>query len=192
MIHHFALLNSAARTQLIQEIATQVIPVSPFFTPTTKGGAFFNYQMTNCGELGWVSDRRGYRYTSLHPTNSRRWALLSKMLLEIIEYLKLGNYIPREFKPESCLINKYVKGSKLGKHRDETEKAAAPIISLSLGAPGIFQLGGNLRTEKMVDYLLKPGDVFILSECDRFRHHAFKGITAGEKRINLTIRQVNH
>jgi alkylated DNA repair protein (DNA oxidative demethylase) len=192
MIHHFPLLNPTARRKLISEIATEVLPQSPFFTPVMKNGASFQYTMTNCGTLGWVSDTQGYRYTKHHPYLGTPWAKFTPSIREIINFLKSREYIPADFNPEACLINKYLFGSSLGKHQDNTEKdLTAPIISISLGAPGIFLLGGTKRNDRMTEYLLKPGDIFIMSQGDRNRYHAFKGITHGEKRVNLTIRQVN-
>jgi alkylated DNA repair protein (DNA oxidative demethylase) len=192
MIHHFSLLNPTARKKLISEIATEVLPQSPFFTPVMKNGASFRYTMTNCGILGWVSDTQGYRYTKYHPYLGTPWAKLTPSIREIINFLKSQKDIPAEFNPEACLINKYILGESLGLHQDNTEKdLTAPIISISLGAPGIFLLGGTKRNEPMTEYLLKPGDIFIMSGRDRNRYHAFKGITLGQKRVNLTIRQVN-
>jgi alkylated DNA repair protein (DNA oxidative demethylase) len=192
MIHHFPLLNPTARKKLLSEIATEVLPQSPFFTPVMKNGASFRYTMTNCGKLGWVSDTQGYRYTKYHPYLGTPWAKLTPSIREIINFLKSQKYISADFNPEACLINKYLFGESLGKHQDNTEKdLTAPIISISLGAPGIFLLGGTKRNDPMTEYLLNPGDIFIMSKSDRNRYHAFKGITHGEKRVNLTIRQVN-
>ncbi len=157
-----------------------------------KNGASFRYTMTNCGKLGWVSDTQGYRYTKYHPYLGTPWAKLTPSIREIINFLKSQKYISADFNPEACLINKYLFGESLGKHQDNTEKdLTAPIISISLGAPGIFLLGGTKRNDPMTEYLLNPGDIFIMSKSDRNRYHAFKGITHGEKRVNLTIRQVN-
>ena len=192
MIHHFSLLNPTARKKLISESATEVLPQSQFFTPVMKNGASFRYTMTNCGILGWVSDTQGYRYTKYHPYLGTPWAKLTPSIREIINFLKSQKDIPADFNPEACLINKYILGESLGLHQDNTEKdLTAPIISISLGAPGIFLLGGTKRNEPMTEYLLKPGDIFIMSGRDRNRYHAFKGITLGQKRVNLTIRQVN-
>ncbi len=192
MIYHFPLLSPVARKALISEIAFKVLPQSPFFTPIMRNGAKFQYEMTNCGELGWISDTQGYRYTTYHPHLGTTWAKIPDSIIAIIDFLKLQGYLPKPFKAETCLINKYTKGQKLGQHRDNTEKdLTSPIISISLGAPGIFLLGGMERTTPTTEYLLCPGDIFIMTGSDRLRYHGFKGITQGNKRINLTIRQVN-
>lgn len=191
MIHHLPLLNATARHRIISDIALLVLPQSPFFTPITKTGTPFQYEMTNCGELGWVSDTQGYRYTRHHPLTLEAWAMLPDSIMSVINFLKLQGYLCPSFQPEACLVNKYLPGQKLGLHQDNTEKdTTSPIISISLGSPGIFLLGGLSRKDPTTEYLLNPGDVLILSEGDRMKYHAFKGIIRGEKRINLTIRQV--
>ncbi len=104
-----------------------------------------------------------------------------------------------DFYPQSCLINLYNKGEKLGMHQDNTEKnLAAPIISVSLGYTGIFVLGGLLRTDKTKQYIVQSGDVIVMSGESRNFFHSFKGIVPNTSdllknggRLNLTIRQVN-
>lgn len=188
---HFSGLNSNERQQLISEIATLIIPKSPFFIPVMKSGAKFHYEMTNCGDYGWISDRQGYRYTKTHPITHQTWPALPPLLITIVEKFKVQGYISNTFRPETCLINKYLKGQSLGLHQDNTEEILeAPIISLSLGSSGIFLLGGFKRSEPTQKILLHSGDIFILSGEDRMRFHGFKGIIQGHKRINLTIRQV--
>jgi alkylated DNA repair protein (DNA oxidative demethylase) len=191
MIYHFNCLNEQARKTIVQEIQTLVLPQAPLFTPTMKSGASFRYQMTNCGDWGWLSDRQGYRYTQINPMTQQPWPPLIPSIVTLIDFLKLQGYIPKDFKPETCLINKYLPGDKLGIHQDNSEEnLTAPIISISLGAPGIFLLGGLNRNDPLTELLLNPGDVFIMGGEDRLRFHGFKGITQGKKRVNLTIRQV--
>lgn len=190
-IHHLPLLTKAAQQKLIHEIHTLVLPFSPLFTPIMKSGAKFNYQMTCCGEIGWISDRSGYRYTKLHPITQQPWASFPPSLLIILDYLKLQGYIPEDYQAQTCLINKYLISNKLGLHQDKDEQnLTAPIISISLGASGIFQLGGMNRKDDLQEIILNSGDIFIMADEDRLRFHGFKGILKGEKRVNLTIRQV--
>jgi alkylated DNA repair protein (DNA oxidative demethylase) len=51
----------------------------------------------------------------------------------------------------------------------------APIISISLGCPGIFLLGGLKRSDAVKEILLKPGDVLVMSGKSRMKFHGFKG-----------------
>jgi len=190
-IQHFSLLNKTTRQQIIDEIHSLVLPISPLFTPKMKSGAKFNYQMTCCGDIGWISDHFGYRYSKLHPETQQPWAKFPPSLSTIIDYLKLQRYIPKNYQAQTCLINKYLAGDKLGLHQDKDEQnLTAPIISISLGASGIFQLGGMNRKDQVQEIILNPGDIMIMADEDRLRFHGFKGILKGHKRVNLTIRQV--
>ena len=49
---------------------------APFRHLVTPGGFRMSVAMTNCGELGWVSDRRGYRYDPVDPDSGSRWPAL--------------------------------------------------------------------------------------------------------------------
>ena len=46
-----------------------VMDEAPLFTPTMpRSGKPMSVRMTNCGPLGWVTDKeRGYRYQAAHP-----------------------------------------------------------------------------------------------------------------------------
>ncbi|PSB24884.1 alpha-ketoglutarate-dependent dioxygenase AlkB [Chlorogloea sp. CCALA 695] len=104
-----------------------------------------------------------------------------------------------DFHPQSCLINLYRKGEKLGMHKDNTEEnLSAPIISVSLGCTGILVLGGFLRTDETKQYIVQSGDVIVMGGESRNYFHSFKGIVPNTSnllknggRLNLTIRQVN-
>jgi alkylated DNA repair protein (DNA oxidative demethylase) len=190
-IHHLQLLTKTVQQTIINEIKDIIIPECPFFTPTTPSGAKFHVQMTSCGEKGWISDASGYRYTNLHPITKNAWPPLLPSIQTLIDYLKLQGYIPEDYQGQTCLINKYLRGNRLGLHQDIDEKnKTAPIISVSLLASGVFQLGGLHRRDPIEEIILHPGDVFIMGGKDRLRFHAFKGIVNGEIRINLTIRQI--
>jgi alkylated DNA repair protein (DNA oxidative demethylase) len=184
-------LSAPERKILIGEIG-EILKDNPLFTPQMpRTGANFHYQMTNCGALGWISDRSGYRYTHTHPITGKPWPPFPPSLNAIIEILKQEEKIPNNYRAETCLINKYTQNSKLGLHRDNTEKNLnAPIISISLGAAGIFQIGGLKRNDPIEEIELKSGTILILSGEDRLRFHGLKKIINGTKRINLTIRQI--
>src|SRR5262249_25046750 len=50
-----------------------IVTQSPFRHMVTPGGHEMSVAMTNCGSLGWVTDRTGYRYDAIDPTNGRPW-----------------------------------------------------------------------------------------------------------------------
>ncbi len=197
----FFLLKSKLTKVVQQEIlaaARAVVKQAPLFRPSMPSGQSFNYSMTNCGELGWVADRHGYRYQQLHPHTFKVFPAMPQVIkdLAIVIAKETGN---DDFYPQSCLINLYNKGEKLGMHQDGTEENKnAPIISISLGDSGIFVLGGCLRTDETKPYIVQSGDVIVMSRESRNFFHAFKGIVPNTSnllknggRLNLTIRQVN-
>lgn len=178
--------------------ARAVVKQAPLFQPTMANGQPFNYLMTNCGDMGWVADRHGYRYQKAHPTTGITFPAMPQIIkdLAVAIALETGN---DDFCPQSCLLNFYSKGEKLGLHQDNTEEnRTAPIISISLGDSGIFVLGGFLRTDETKKFIVQSGDVIVMGGESRNYFHSFKGIVPNTSsllknggRINLTIRQVD-
>lgn len=197
----FFLLKSKLTKVTQREIlaaARAVVKQAPLFRPSMPSGQSFNYSMTNCGDLGWVADRHGYRYQQVHPHTFEAFPAMPQVIknLAIVIARETGN---DDFYPQSCLINFYSKGEKLGMHKDNTEEnLSAPIISISLGDTGIFVLGGKLRTDDTRQYIIQSGDVIVMGGESRNFFHSFKGIVPNTSnllkdggRLNLTIRQVN-
>ncbi len=197
----FFLLKSRLTKVVQQEVlvaARTVVKQAPLFRPMMPTGQSFNYSMTNCGDLGWVADRHGYRYQELHPETFRAFPAMPQVIQDLAITLAktTGN---DNFHPQSCLINLYSKGEKLGLHQDNTEEnLTAPIISISLGDSGIFVLGGKHRNDETRQYIVQSGDVIVMGGESRNFFHAFKGTVPNTSnllknggRLNLTIRQVN-
>lgn len=168
---------------------------APFYTPTMpKSGRPFSVRMTNLGNLGWVSDRSGYRYQPMHPETGRPWPAIPEMLLAL--WQSVADY---PHPPEACLVNLYREGAKMGLHRDEDEEDfAAPVVSVSLGDTAIFRIGGLERGGKTETLKLASGDVVVLGGPSRLRYHGIDRVRAGSStsvpgggRINLTLRRVN-
>lgn len=184
----------------IVEATRKIVRESPLFVPTMPfRGTPFGYCMTNCGDLGWVSDRTGYRYQPEHPTTQKRFPTIPARIRELAVTLAV-EVGWTDFNPETCLINFYKKGETLGLHQDQSEQnLTAPIISISLGDTGIFLLGGERRTDATKKYILQSGDCLVMSSKSRNYFHGFSGIIPNTSnllryggRINLTIRQVNY
>ncbi|BDV34495.1 alpha-ketoglutarate-dependent dioxygenase AlkB family protein [Methylocystis iwaonis] len=197
--HYPAFLDAAAQERLAQEIA-DVIAAAPLFTSRMpKSGLPMSVRMTNCGPLGWMSDKdRGYRYEPRHPETGAPWAPIPQMLLDIWDELTA---YPKS--PEACLVNVYAADAKMGLHQDRDEAdVAAPILSLSLGADCRFRLGGRKRADKTTALTLSSGDALILSGPARLCFHGVDRILpsiltplpaplAGQgARVNLTLRRV--
>ncbi len=197
----FFLLKSKLTKVLQQEIlaaARVVVKQAPLFRPTMPSGQSFNYSMTNCGDLGWVADRHGYRYQEIHPETFKVFPAMPQVIKDLAVEIaqETGN---NDFSPQSCLLNFYSKDEKLGLHQDNTEEnLSAPIISISLGDSGIFVLGGKHRNDKTRQYIVQSGDVIVMGGESRNFFHAFKGTVPNTSkllknggRLNLTIRQVS-
>jgi alkylated DNA repair protein (DNA oxidative demethylase) len=174
---------------------SEVIAEAPLFTPTMpRSGKPMSVRMTNCGLLGWVTDKeRGYRYQATHPKTGKPWPPIPAALLEL--WRELARY---PAPPEACLVNYYAESAKMGLHQDKDEEDfAAPVLSVSLGDTGIFRLGGRSRKDPTRAFELKSGDVVVLGDTDRLAFHGIDRILAGTSdlvpeggRFNLTLRRV--
>ena len=187
-------LDRAAQAALMRDLR-MILAAAPLFTPTMpRSGKPFSVRMTNCGPLGWVSDRHGgYRYQATHPETGKAWPAMPGALLEL---WREGAGYPAP--PEACLVNYYAADAKMGLHRDEDEEdLAAPVLSVSLGDMAIFRVGGLIRGGPTRKIELKSGDVVVLGGEDRLAYHGVDRILPGTSdllpeggRFNLTLRRV--
>jgi len=188
-------LSSADQRSLLLEVRA-VIAHAPLYRPTMpRTGKPFSVAMTNCGRLGWVSDRDGgYRYQKIHPETGEPWPAMPAAILDIWRALS-----DHSAPPEACLINYYRPGARLGLHRDEDEMDfSAPVVSISLGADARFRLGGLRRRDPSKTITLSSGDVLVLEGATRLAYHGIDRILDGGNellseggRFNLTLRRVN-
>ena len=76
MQHLQGYFERAGQEQLVREVLG-VLAKAPLFTPTMpRTGKPFSVRMSNCGPLGWVSDKEGdYRYQAEHPDNGAHWQI---------------------------------------------------------------------------------------------------------------------
>lgn len=182
----FFLLKSRLAKVIQQEVlaaARAVVKQAPLFRPTMPSGQSFSYSMINCGNLGWVADRHGYRYQQVHPHTFKVFPAMPQVIkdLAIVIAKETEN---DDFYPQSCLINLYRKGEKLGMHKDNTEEnLSVPIISVSLGCTGIFVLGGFLRTDETKQYIVQSGDVIVMGGESRNYFHSFRGCLRSRKAL---------
>jgi DNA oxidative demethylase len=186
-------LDLAEQKRLLAEIR-QVLAQAPLFSPVMpRSGSPYSVRMSNCGPLGWLSDRSGYRYTPVHPLTGLPWPEIPAMVLDLWREATGTAYAP-----EACLINCYGPEAKLGLHRDQDEEARdAPILSISLGDIALFRIGGPERRSPTRSLRLASGDVLILSGPSRRWFHGVDRILPGTSqllpeggRINLTLRRV--
>jgi len=180
---------------LIQEVS-RIAESAGFRQLETRGGYRMSVAMTNCGRVGWVSDRTGYRYDPRDPQTGAVWPPIPAAFLVIAERAAASAGFDG-YDPDACLINRYVVGSRLGLHQDRDEKDAwAPIVSISLGVPAVFLWGGKRRSDKVRRLLVENGDVAVWGGPARFIFHGVAPLKAGwhpltgADRINLTFRKV--
>jgi alkylated DNA repair protein (DNA oxidative demethylase) len=192
-----AVLRGLARrhAQVLVAGVEAVSQVAPFRHLVTPGGFTMSVAMTNCGALGWVSDITGYRYTAQDPLSGQPWPAMPVEFLALARDAATQVGFP-DFMPDACLVNRYVPGARLTLHQDMNERGlVAPIVSVSLGIPAVFQFGGLKRSDKAQRIALEHGDVVVWGGPSRMRYHGVLPLKpashplTGELRINLTFRQ---
>ena len=182
-------LDAAAQADLVVEVFAR-LDQAPLYRPTTPGGRPFSVMMSNFGPLGWVSDRRGYRYQATHPETGRPWPAIPQILLDLWD-ATVGWPAP----PDACLVNLYREGAKMGLHQDKDEAdLGAPVLSVSLGDTAMFRIGAaeGGRTTMLK---LESGDVCALTGSARLARHGIDRVLEGSSRLipgggrlNLTLR----
>lgn len=188
-------LDRAAQQSLLETIR-EIVTRAPLYTPVMpRTGKPMSVRMTNCGALGWVTDKdRGYRYQPTHPLTGQNWPPIPDSLLALWRELA-----GTTSEPEACLINHYDPTAKMGLHQDRDEQdLSAPVLSISLGDDCLFRIGGANRNDPTQSIRLASGDVVILGGESRLAFHGVDRIYPGTSvllkrpgRINLTLRRVN-
>lgn len=187
-------LERSLQENLLSDIRA-VVADAPLFRPTMpRSGAPFSVAMTNCGELGWISDARGYRYDARHPVTGRTWPAMPRMVTEAWDRLST---CPAH--AQACLVNYYAGDARMGLHQDRDEEdRIAPVVSLSLGDTAVFRYGGVERRSPTKSVKLRSGDALVIGGASRLVFHGIDRILAGSSslleeggRLNLTIRRVS-
>jgi DNA oxidative demethylase len=193
MKHFAGMLDRAEQEALVSELRDCVAKAPLFIPLMPRTGRPFSVRMTNLGNLGWVSDRSGYRYQPLHPDVGTPWPEMPKAILDI--WQKVAGYL---HPPEACLVNFYRGGAKMGLHQDKDEEDfSAPVVSISLGDTAVFRFGGTTRGGKTSTLKLSSGDVLVMGGDARLCFHGIDRVNVGTStllkeggRINLTMRRV--
>jgi len=173
----------------------RIIAAAPLRRMVTPGGFPMSVAMTNCGTVGWVTDRSGYRYDAIDPASGKRWPPMPSIFLELAMTAAAQAGF-EGFVPDACLINRYEPKTKLSLHQDKDEQDFdAPVVSVSLGLPARFLFGGLKRSDPCIRIPLEHGDVIVWGGPARLAFHGVMpledGIHAalGRQRINLTFRK---
>ena len=187
-------LSREEQEELVADLR-EAVKQAPLFTPRMpRTGKEFSVRMTNCGALGWVSDReRGYRYQATHPETGAPWSPMPRLALRGWDDLS-----PYKHPPEACLVNFYEASARMGLHQDRDEEDFdAPVVSLSLGDSCLFRIGGTERKAATKSFKLHSGDAMMLTGPARLAFHGVDRIMGGTStllpqggRLNLTLRRV--
>jgi alkylated DNA repair protein (DNA oxidative demethylase) len=172
-----------------------VTAVAPWRHMVTPGGLTMSVAMTNCGHVGWVTDRHGYRYSETDPSNGRRWPAMPDPMRELATRAAADAGFAG-FEPDACLVNYYAPGSRLTLHQDRNERDfTAPVVSVSLGLPAVFLFGGMKRSDPAHRIQLLHSDTVVWGGPQRLAFHGIAKLADGEHpltgrcRINLTFRR---
>lgn len=190
VIHHGA-LDVAAQEALVADVRG-IVAAAPLVVPVTPGGREMSVRMTGAGRVGWVTDRRGYRYDALHPSGMA-WPAIP---LSVLQIWRAATGLMRD--PDCCLVNWYGEGAKMGLHQDKDEGDFDwPVVSISLGDAALFRMGGVERAEGTQSLWLQSGDVVVMGGAARLAWHGVDRVKYRSSRvlpnggrINLTLRVV--
>ena len=186
---------ACAHDEALLDALRPVLKAAPFRHMHTPGGLRMAVALSNCGALGWVSDAKGYRYSAIDPVSGLAWPSLPEVLGELAHRAAAMAGFDG-FWPDACLVNHYRPGTRLSLHQDRDERDFnQPIVSVSLGLPAVFLLGGMSRSAQTQRIPLSHGDVLVWGGEDRLRYHGVMPLKPGvhprlgERRINLTLRK---
>lgn len=186
-----SLLGVEAQEAMLADLR-EVARAAPVMRPVTRRGPM-SVRITSAGRLGWVADRRGYRYEPRHPETGAPWPPIPESVLAVWRAVA-----GVEVDPDSCLVNLYREGAKMGLHQDRDEgDFSFPVVSISLGDEALFRVGSVEKGGKTASIWLRSGDVAVLGGAARLVHHGIDRLREGSStlipgggRINVTLRVV--
>lgn len=194
-IRHIPGFLDREKQEALVENIRAVVTEAPLFVPAMpRTGKSMSVRMTNCGPLGWVTDKeRGYRYQAEHPVTGKPWPAMPDVLLDIWRTVSGTSK-----EPEACLVNFYADDARMGLHQDRDEKdLETPVVSISLGDSCLFRVGGTERNDGTLSFKLSSGDIVVLGGEGRLAYHGVDKIYPNTStllknggRINLTLRRV--
>lgn len=191
LLRGWALADEALCLHALDAVMAQ----APLRHMVTPGGHTMQVRTTSCGPLGWVSDRRGYRYAPLDPMSGQPWPALPEVFSRLArEAAAQAGF--SGFEPDACLVNRYAPGTRLSLHQDRNERDfTQPVVSVSWGVPALFLLGGLSRSDRALRLTLRHGDVLVWGGPARLRFHGVMPVAPshhpafGPDRVNLTFRR---
>jgi DNA oxidative demethylase len=191
LLRAFAVREAQGLLEDLRELTAR----SPFRRMSTPGGLRMSVAMTNCGDAGWLTDRTGYRYAALDPVSEAPWPAMPSAFRELATAAAAAAGFSA-FAPDACLISRYEPGARLSLHQDKDERdLESPIVSVSLGLPAVFLLGGHSRSDRPRRIELEHADVVVWGGPARLRYHGVLPLEEGQHpllgrhRVNLSFRR---
>ena len=188
------LLPGFAPSKALREAISQIVAQAPLRHMQTRRGFTMSVGMTNCGSVGWTSDRRGYRYSPTDPLTGEPWPAMPSLFLALADSAAAEAGF-KGFVPDACLINQYKPGAQMGAHQDRNERSFEhPIVSVSLGIPARFFIQNETQGVKSTAVDLHDGDVIVFGGAARQCYHGVRKLKPathplfGSVRWNLTFR----
>ena len=180
---------------VLMQALQKILAAAPLRHMSTPGGHRMSVAMSNCGRVGWVTDRSGYRYDRIDPETGRPWPELPEPFRAVaVRAAAQAGF--DNFAPDACLINVYEPGARMSLHQDKNERDfTAPIVSVSLGLPVVFLFGGMQRNDRPRRCRLEHGDIAVWGGQSRLAYHGVSALAdghhpiTGRQRINLTFRK---
>ena len=182
-------LDLTAQAGMLESLRA-VARAAPFRQYQSPSGRKMSVRMTAAGAVGWMIDSSGYRYADRHAGGGA-WPDIPASILDVWRAVS-GS----DTDPDSCLVNFYGEGARMGLHQDKDETDLHwPVVSISLGDPGLFRVGGKDRKDPTKSRWLASGDVAVLSGHARRAFHGIDRIQFRASdllpdggRINVTLR----
>ena len=177
--------QQAAMVDDLRALATH----APFRRYQTPHGQM-SVRMSGAGTRAWFADPSGYRYATTQP-NGETWPEIPASILSVWSAVS-----GVERTPDSCLVNFYGEGAKMGLHQDKDEATVDwPVVSISLGDDALFRVGQTTRGGPTKSIWLNSGDVAVLQGEARLAYHGIDRIKFGSStllsdggRLNITLR----
>jgi alkylated DNA repair protein (DNA oxidative demethylase) len=169
-----------------------ILAAAPLHHASTPGGLPMGVMVSDCG----TPEAFRRRWDPANQAVKRLWPPIPRVLYDFALRCAVRSGFPL-FRPDSCHINRYEAGIKLGLHQDRHEcDRSQPVVSISLGLECVFQLGGLERTDPTKRILLEHGDAIVWGGPSRMRFHGVLPLKQGHHpltgryRYNLTFRKI--
>ena len=172
-----------------------VIAKAPAVRYRVPAGGVMSVALSGCGDVAWVSDQSGYRYSPVQPASGAPWPAMPQTLRALAESVAAEAGFPG-FHPDSALINFYDFDARMGLHQDRDEAALdQPVVSVSLGRAARFRFGGTTRRAATRSVVLRDRDVLVFGGPARLMFHGIDRLLGpvhpilGQVRLNITFRR---